>query len=118
MPILIPRRCIRDSGWRSPEPVGRPSATKATRMPGVRCTAWQMALALFGRLSDPVYVRGDASGPVARLHHLHGLTPSGLMSFAWELNADMPPVQVEGSATNPCVSAVRSWPRAMHGRPK
>ncbi|WP_244108824.1 hypothetical protein [Burkholderia anthina] len=46
----------------------------------LHCVA--MALALLGRLSDPVYVRGDASGPVARLHYLHGLTSSGLMTLA------------------------------------
>jgi hypothetical protein len=68
----------------------------------LHCVA--MALALLGRLSDPVDVRGYVTGPVAHFwnrawpHYLHGLTPYGLTSFVWELNADVLPVQVEGSA--------------------
>lgn len=68
----------------------------------LHCAA--MALAMLGKLSDPVDVRGYSSGPVAHFwdrawpHYLHGLTPSELASFVWELDADVQPLQVEGSA--------------------
>jgi len=68
----------------------------------LHCAA--MALALLGKLSDPVDVRGYASGPVAHFwdrawpHYLHGLTPSELASFVGELNANVQPVLAEGSA--------------------
>lgn len=68
----------------------------------LHCTA--MALSMLGKLSDPVNVRGYTSGPVAHFwdrawpHYLHGLTPSELASFVWELNADVLPVQIEDSA--------------------
>lgn len=68
----------------------------------LHCAA--MALAMLGKLSDPVDVRGYSSGPVAQFwdrawpHYLHGLTPSELASFVWELNAGVQPAQVEGSA--------------------
>jgi hypothetical protein len=68
----------------------------------LHCAA--MALALLGRLSDPVDVRGYVTGPVAHFwdracpHYLHGLTPSGLTSFVWELDIGMRPVQAEGSS--------------------
>lgn len=67
----------------------------------LHCAA--MALAMLGRLSDPVDVRGYASGPVAHFwdrawpHYLHGLTPSELAAFVWELGAGVQPVQTEGS---------------------
>ncbi len=68
----------------------------------LHCAA--MALAMLGKLSDPVDVRGYASGPVAHFwdrawpHYLHGLTPSELVSFVWELDAGVQPVECEGSA--------------------
>lgn len=68
----------------------------------LHCAA--MVLAMLGELSDPVDVRGYSSGPVAQFwdrawpHYLHGLTPSELASFVWELDAGVQPVQVEGSA--------------------
>lgn len=68
----------------------------------LHCAA--MALAMLGKLSDPVDVRGYASGPVAHFwdrawpYYLHGLTPSELAGFVWELNAGVQPLQVEGSA--------------------
>jgi hypothetical protein len=67
----------------------------------LHCTA--MALSMLGKLPDPVDVRGYTSGPVAHFwdrawpHYLHGLTPSELASFVWELNADVLPVQIEDS---------------------
>jgi hypothetical protein len=67
----------------------------------LHCVA--MALAMLGKLSDPVDVRGYASGPVARFwdrawpHYRHGLTHSGLAGFVWELDAGVQPVQVNGS---------------------
>lgn len=68
----------------------------------LHCAA--MALAMLGKLSDPVDVRGYASGPVAHFwdrawpHYLHGLTASELAGFVWEFNAGVQPVQAEGSA--------------------
>ncbi|MCS3392749.1 hypothetical protein NX868_12610 [Burkholderia thailandensis] len=68
----------------------------------LHCVA--MALAMLGKLSDPVDVRGYASGPVAHFwdrawpHYLHGLTPSELAAFVWELDCDVQPVQAEGTA--------------------
>ncbi|ARM00242.1 hypothetical protein BOC59_09410 [Burkholderia pseudomallei] len=68
----------------------------------LHCTA--MALAMLGKLSDPVNVSGYASGPVSHFwnrawpHYLHGLTPLEFAAFVWELDADVQPVQVEGSA--------------------
>ncbi|WP_321920292.1 MULTISPECIES: hypothetical protein [Burkholderiaceae] len=68
----------------------------------LHCAA--MALAMLGKLSDPVNVRAYANGPVAHFwvrawpHYLHGLTPSELAGFVWELNAGVQPVEVEGSA--------------------
>ncbi|WCM19782.1 hypothetical protein NDK50_20600 [Paraburkholderia bryophila] len=68
----------------------------------LHCAA--MAFALLGKLSDPVDVRDYASGPVAHFwdrawpRYLHGLTPSELASFVWELNSGVQPVQVEGCA--------------------
>jgi hypothetical protein len=67
----------------------------------LHCTA--MALSLLGRLPDPVDVRGYASGPVAHFwdrawpHYLHGLTPSELASFVWELDTGVRPIQAEDS---------------------
>jgi len=68
----------------------------------LHCAA--MALAMLGKLSDPVDVRGYASGPVAHFwdrawpHYLHGLTPSELAAFVWELGAGVRPALLEGSA--------------------
>jgi hypothetical protein len=67
----------------------------------LHCTA--MALSILGRLPDPVDVRGYASGPVAHFwdrawpHYLHGLTPSELASFVWELDTGVRPIQAEDS---------------------
>ncbi|MGR2682585.1 hypothetical protein [Chromobacterium haemolyticum] len=63
-----------------------------------------MALALLGKLSDPVQVRRDADGPEGHFwnrawpHYLHGLTLSELASFVWELNCGVQPVTAEGNA--------------------
>lgn len=62
----------------------------------LHCVA--MALAMLGRLSDPVGVRRHPSGPGADFwdrawpHYLHGLTLSELASFIWELNVGVRPV--------------------------
>jgi hypothetical protein len=67
----------------------------------LHCAA--MALSMLGKLSDPVDVRGYASGPVAHFwdrawpHYLHGLTPSELASFVWELDTGVRPIQAEDS---------------------
>ncbi|WP_186125962.1 hypothetical protein [Burkholderia gladioli] len=69
----------------------------------LHCVA--MALAMLGRLSDPVDVRGYANGPVSHFwdrawrHYLHGLMPSELAGFVWELNVDVQPVQAKGSTS-------------------
>jgi len=66
----------------------------------LHCTA--MALALLGKLSDPVQVWRYAHGPEARFwdraspHYLHGLTLAELASFIWELNCGLRPVTAEG----------------------
>jgi len=66
----------------------------------LHCVA--MALALLGKLPDPVDVRGYASGPAAHFwdrawpHYLHGLAPSELAAFIWELRADVQPVEAQG----------------------
>ncbi|WP_322103957.1 hypothetical protein [Paraburkholderia sp. J41] len=68
----------------------------------LHCAA--MALAMLGKLFDPVDVRGYSSGPVAHFwdrawpHYLHGLTPSELAAFVWELDAGAQPVQLEDPA--------------------
>jgi hypothetical protein len=68
----------------------------------LHCAA--MALAILGRLSDPVDAPGYANGPIAHFwdqawpHYLHGLTPSEFAAFVWELDADVQPVQFERSA--------------------
>lgn len=68
----------------------------------LHCAA--MALALLGKLSDPVQIRQYPNGPEASFwdrawpHYLHGLTLSELASFIWELNCGARPVAVEGNA--------------------
>lgn len=84
----------------------------------LHCAA--MALAMLGKLSDPVDVRGYASGPVAHFwdrtwpHYLHGLTSSELAAFVWELGAGVQPVLLEGSAhelARRCVPELAAgWP--------
>ncbi|MEZ0606163.1 hypothetical protein ACAX43_29160 [Paraburkholderia sp. IW21] len=84
----------------------------------LHCAA--MALAMLGRLSDPVDVRDYTSGPVAYFwdrawpHYLHGLTPSELASFVWELNAGVQPVQAESYADEILLFCARElsagWP--------
>ncbi|MCP3706802.1 hypothetical protein M3I54_07345 [Paraburkholderia sp. CNPSo 3274] len=63
-----------------------------------------MALALLGKLSDPVDVPYHVSGNErvvwdhAWPHYLHGLTLSELESFVWELNLGVQPVVRAGPA--------------------
>ena len=62
----------------------------------LHCVA--MALALLGKLADPVRLARSDDGPEANFwdcawpHYLHGLTPSELESFIWELNLGVRPV--------------------------
>lgn len=84
----------------------------------LHCAA--MALALLGRLSDPVRIPHCADGPEASFWHhawpryLHGLTLSELAGFIWELNAGVEPVMVEGSSATVLRACVRElkhgWP--------
>jgi hypothetical protein len=98
-PALFPGRLLALAGSRQPlfSRQGMWDSGSA-----LHCAA--MALAMLGKLSDPVDVRDYSGGPVAHFwdracpHYLHGLTPSELASFVWELNAGVQPVQVEGSA--------------------
>lgn len=61
-----------------------------------------MALALLGKLSDPVQIRRHANGPestfwdLAWPHYLHGLTLSELASLIWELNCGVRPIITDG----------------------
>lgn len=69
----------------------------------LHCVA--MALALLGKLTDPVSLSRSATGPEAAFwdhvwpHYLHGLTLSEVESFIWELNLGVR-----------CSGAAR-WPR-------
>lgn len=62
----------------------------------LHCVA--MALALLGKLTDPVALARCDTGPEATFwdrawpHYLHGLTHSELESFVWELNMGVRPV--------------------------
>lgn len=62
----------------------------------LHCVA--MALALLDKLADPVRLARSDGGPEANFwdcawpHYLHGLTPSELESFIWELNLGVRPV--------------------------
>jgi hypothetical protein len=75
----------------------------------LHCVA--MALALLGKLSDPVALARSDTGPEAVFwdrawsHYLHGLTLSELESFVWELNLGVRPVALpdgRGSILNFC----------------
>ena len=65
-----------------------------------------MALALLGKLSDPVDVRRSPTGPEAEFwdrawpHYLHGLRSSELVSFILELNAGVRPGTGQCTATS------------------
>lgn len=67
----------------------------------LHCVA--MALAMLGKLSDPVDIRGRSTGDEASFwdrawpHYLHGLTLAELASFIWELNAGVRPVMAHGT---------------------
>jgi hypothetical protein len=84
----------------------------------LHCSA--MALALLGKLPDPVQVRQYPSGPEASFwdrawpHYLHGLTLSELASFLWELNCGARPVTTEGNAAAVlrfcCRELSKDWP--------
>ncbi len=84
----------------------------------LHCVA--MALALLGKLTDPVALYRSAAGPETAFwdrawpHYLHGLTPSELESFVWELNVGVRPVALQdrqGSILNFCERELkRGWP--------
>ncbi|WP_420996523.1 hypothetical protein ACKI2N_032625 [Cupriavidus sp. 30B13] len=67
----------------------------------LHCVA--MALALLGKLPDPVRIPSRQSTAAAKLwdqawpHYLHGLTLTELASFLWELNAGVRPVEKSGN---------------------
>lgn len=79
---------------------------------GVALHCVAMALALLGRLADPVDIRRD-TGPEASFwdrawpHYLHGPTLPELASFVWELNLGVRPVaaQQPGHGT----ALLRTW---------
>ncbi|KAF3461281.1 hypothetical protein GO287_02057 [Ralstonia solanacearum] len=75
----------------------------------LHCVA--MALALLGKLTDPIALARRDDGPEAAFwdrawpHYLHGLTPSELESFVWELNLGVRPGAAhngQGSILNFC----------------
>ena len=84
----------------------------------LHCVA--MALALLGKLSDPVQIRQHTKGPDSHFwdrawpHYLHGLTLSELASFIWELNRGARPVTAEGNGATVLRFCVRElskgWP--------
>jgi hypothetical protein len=98
-PALYPGRRLAVAGSRQPL-----FSRQGTWDSGSALHCAAMALAMLGKLSDPVNVRDYSHGPVAHFwdrawpHYLNGLTPSELASFIWELNSGVQPVEVEGSA--------------------
>ncbi|MCM2549254.1 hypothetical protein [Burkholderia glumae] len=100
-PALYPGRLLALVGRRQPL-FSRQGMWDSGSGSAPHCAA--MALAMLGKLSDPVDVRSYASGSVAHFwdqacpHYLHGLTPSETASFVRELNAGVQPVEFEGSA--------------------
>lgn len=84
----------------------------------LHCVA--MALALLGKLTDPVALSRSGGGPETAFwdcacpHYLHGLTRSELESFVWELNLGVRPVALRdgrGSILNFCERELkRGWP--------
>lgn len=94
----------------------------------LHCVA--MALALLGKLSDPVQIRQHVNGPESHFwdrawpHYLHGLTLSELASFVWELNCGARPVVAKGNSSailRFCTRELsKGWPvilgwRSRHG---
>ncbi|PRH49696.1 papain-like cysteine protease family protein [Burkholderia multivorans] len=84
----------------------------------LHCVA--MALALLGRLADPVYLPYHASGTErivwdhAWPHYLHGLTLSELVSFIAELNLGVQPIVHSGEVS----TLLNFTTRELHaGRP-
>lgn len=84
----------------------------------LHCVA--MALALLGKLADPVYLPYHAGGTEQTMwdhawtHYLHGLTLSELASFIAELNLRVQPTIRSGQAND----LVRFGSRELHaGRP-
>ncbi|WP_342320555.1 hypothetical protein [Burkholderia pseudomallei] len=67
----------------------------------LHCVA--VAFALLGRLTEPVTLSRSDTGPEATFwdhawpHYPHGLTPSELESFIWELSLGVRPVALHGS---------------------
>ena len=70
----------------------------------LHCVA--MALALLGRLAEPVTLSRSDTGPEATFwdhawpHYLHCLTLSELESFVWELNLGVRPVALHGGGSS------------------
>ncbi|MFL9951937.1 hypothetical protein PQR65_00840 [Paraburkholderia nemoris] len=80
----------------------------------LHCVA--MALALLGRLADPVDTRRSDAGPEASFwdrawpHYLHGLTLSELASFIWELDIGVRPIVARGGPATVLSFCERDWP--------
>ncbi|WP_334032901.1 papain-like cysteine protease family protein [Burkholderia gladioli] len=84
----------------------------------LHCAA--MALAMLGKLPDPVEVRDYDAGPMAHFwdraypHYLHGLVPSEMASFIWELNLGILPVQAQSPHSDLmrfcCSELSTGWP--------
>jgi hypothetical protein len=84
----------------------------------LHCVA--MALALLGKLTDPVALSQSSTGPEMAFwdrawpNYLHGLTRSELESFVWELNLGVRPVALHdgrSSILNFCeLELKRGWP--------
>lgn len=102
-------------------PSGKPLFSRQGDWDGgspLHCVA--MALALLGKLSDPVQIRQHTKGPESHFwdrawpHYLHGLTLSELESFIWELNCGARPVTAEGNGATVLRFCVRElskgWP--------
>lgn len=75
----------------------------------LHCVA--VAFALLGRLTEPVTLSRSDTGPEATFwdhawpHYPHGLTPSELESFIWELSLGVRPVALHGSGVQRSASA-------------
>ncbi|MDO3558654.1 hypothetical protein [Ralstonia pseudosolanacearum] len=98
---LHPALCL--GRWLTVATSGKPLLSRQGDWDGgspLHCVA--MALALLGKLSDPVQVRQCRDGLEGRLwhrawpHYLHGLTLSELSAFIWELNCGVQPVAAKG----------------------
>lgn len=86
----------------------------------LHCVA--VAFALLGRLTEPVTLSRSDTGPEATFwdhawpHYPHGLTPSELESFIWELSLGVRPVALHGSGGSTLSVCERELTRGPHHR--